>query len=98
MVQNDGTRTSGVERLLTVDEVAERLHLSRSKTWYLVSQGDLPSLTIGRSRRVAESALARFIEEREAASRPPVDKKMAASDSNSETAVEARHGATEPLG
>lgn len=97
MVQNDRTRTSGAERLLTVDEVAERLHLSRSKVWYLVARGDLPSLTIGRSRRVIESALARFIEEREAASRAAIDKEKTVTDWNSVTVAEAGHGATEPL-
>lgn len=52
------------ERLLTVASVAETLHLSKSKVWLLVARGDLPSLTIGRSRRVAASALAQFIKER----------------------------------
>ena len=58
------------ERLLTVDEVAENLHLSESMVWALVARGDIPSLTIGRTRRISRSALARFVEQREADSRP----------------------------
>jgi excisionase family DNA binding protein len=58
------------DRLLKVGEVVGRLGLSRSKVFSLLANGDIPSLTIGRSRRVSRSALARFVEQREADSRP----------------------------
>lgn len=41
------------EELLTVAEVARRLSLSRSKVYELISAGDIPSIHIGRARRVA---------------------------------------------
>ncbi len=57
------------ERLLKISECQRVLGLGRSKVMGLLSSGELPSLTIGRSRRVMVSALSRFIEQREAASR-----------------------------
>lgn len=51
--------------LLTVEQVAQRLHLSRSKAWELVSSGELPSITIGRSRRVSVASLQQWIKEKE---------------------------------
>jgi excisionase family DNA binding protein len=65
------------ERLLTVGEASERLHLSESMVWALLARGDIESLTIGRSRRVSVSALSRFIEQREAASRIVNNRKAA---------------------
>jgi excisionase family DNA binding protein len=44
-----------VEKLLKVSVVAERLALSRAKTYELLASGVLPSVTVGRSRRVRES-------------------------------------------
>ena len=49
------------EQLLTVTEVADRLSLSRSKVYELLSQGDIPSVHIGRARRVAATALDEWI-------------------------------------
>jgi excisionase family DNA binding protein len=54
------------ERLLTISDVVQRLALSRSTVMGLLGEGDLPSLTIRRSRRVRESALHDFIEARAA--------------------------------
>lgn len=48
-------------RLLTVNEVAQQLGLSRSKAYQLVSRGEIRSLTIGRNRRVSPTALAEFV-------------------------------------
>jgi excisionase family DNA binding protein len=48
-------------RLLTVIEVADHLCLSRSKVYELLADGSLPSVRIGRTRRIAMSALADFI-------------------------------------
>jgi len=52
------------ERLLTVPVVAQRLSLGKSLVYQLITSGELPSLRIHRSRRVAESALAEWLEEK----------------------------------
>ena len=49
------------DQLLTVPEVAERLRLSRTATYELVMSGRLPSLKLGKARRVTEAALHEFI-------------------------------------
>ena len=46
-----------MERLLRVPTVAERLSLSRAKTYELLASGQLPSVVVGRARRVRESDL-----------------------------------------
>jgi len=51
---------------LKVDEVAEVIGLGRSKTYQLVQQGIIPSVHIGKSRRVPAVALQRWIDERTA--------------------------------
>ena len=48
-------------RLLTVNEVAGQLGISRSKAYQLVSSGEIRSLAIGRNRRVSPIALAEFV-------------------------------------
>ena len=50
--------------LLTVGQVADALGLSRSKIYELLAAGELPSLTIGRSRRVPADALAAWVADR----------------------------------
>lgn len=49
--------------LLTVNEVAESLGLSRSKTYDLISKGQIRSVKLGRSRRITAEALAEFVED-----------------------------------
>jgi excisionase family DNA binding protein len=49
------------ETLLKVPAVAERLNLSRSATYELISRRELRSVSIGRARRVPESEIDRFI-------------------------------------
>lgn len=56
-----------MERLLTVEEAAERLRLGRSMTFELIASQQLRSITIGRARRVREIDLDAFIQERSAA-------------------------------
>ena len=46
--------------LLTVEQAAERLSLGRARTWQLVMAGVIPSVKIGRSRRVPATALERW--------------------------------------
>lgn len=47
--------------LLRVDEVARLIRLGKSKTWELVNQGEIPSVKIGKSRRVPAAALHAWI-------------------------------------
>lgn len=53
------TRQSKV--LLTMDEVAELLGLSRASVYNLIGKGDLPRVKIGRSARVPASAIPEFV-------------------------------------
>ena len=55
--------------LLSVDEAAQYLGISRSKLWVLVSSGEIPSIKIGRSRRVSTDRLRTWIADHES---PPV--------------------------
>jgi len=47
--------------LLTARQVAERLGISRSQVYVLLGEGQLPSVAIGRSRRVLLGDLARYV-------------------------------------
>lgn len=49
-------------RALTVPEVMAALHLSRFKVYDLIRSKQLPSFTVGRSRRVPADALQSFIQ------------------------------------
>ena len=48
--------------LLRIQEAADWLGLSRRKVYELISRGELPSVCIGRSRRIAQTALESFVE------------------------------------
>jgi excisionase family DNA binding protein len=50
------------ERLLTAFDVAYRLHLSRSCTYDLMQSGAIPTVHIGKSRRVRLQDLENYIE------------------------------------
>ena len=52
----------GPTRLLRIDDVAERLAVSRSMAWKLIAIGELKSLRIGRAVRVRPQDLEVFIE------------------------------------
>ena len=52
----------GNERLYTVAEIQRRLSIGRSKAYELVATRQLPGVRIGRSLRVREQDLRRFIE------------------------------------
>jgi excisionase family DNA binding protein len=47
--------------LLTVAEAARALSLSRSKLYLMVSAGAIPSVQLGRSRRIRASDLEEFV-------------------------------------
>ncbi len=48
--------------LLTVEQVAQVLNMSRSKVYELINADDLPVLRFGRSVRVRVSALERWLD------------------------------------
>ena len=59
--------------LLTVEQAADRLGVARSHLYRWLTTGELPSLKLGRSRRIPVAALERFVSERleeEAAGQP----------------------------
>ena len=49
-------------RLLTVEETAEALHISRDRIYYLIRTGQLRSMKIGKSRRISRAWIEEFIE------------------------------------
>ena len=49
--------------LYTVPEVCRATRLSRAKVYQLIASGELPSITVGRSRRIVATALATWIDE-----------------------------------
>jgi len=51
-----------VPRLLTVEQVAERLGISESFAWQLLGRGEITSVRVGRTRRVRAGDLARYAE------------------------------------
>ncbi len=48
--------------LFTVAEVSQILRLSRSRVYELIYAGQLPSIKLGRSRRVRRSDVEAFVE------------------------------------
>lgn len=58
---------------LTVAEAAAAVGLSRAGFYRLVADGTVPSITIGRSRRIRREALTAFLDRLEAAQRPAAD-------------------------
>lgn len=48
--------------LLTPDDIAKRLAVSRSMAYTLIKRGELPALYIGRLPRVTEGELAAYLE------------------------------------
>ena len=57
-------------KLMTIPQAGEALHLSKSTLARLVAKGEIRTIAIGRSRRITESELARFVAAREADSQP----------------------------
>lgn len=50
--------------LLRPEQAALHLGISRSKLFGMLQKGEIPSLTIGRCRRIPAAALERWIQER----------------------------------
>lgn len=55
----------GTKRVLTVEEAAEALRISRSAAYAAVRSGVIPSLRVGRRLLVPAAGLARLLGERE---------------------------------
>jgi excisionase family DNA binding protein len=53
--------TTITEELLTVPEVMTRLKLGRTAVYDLIRTRQLPSLTIGRSRRIPSAGLRAYV-------------------------------------
>jgi excisionase family DNA binding protein len=56
------------EQYLKIPEVAKRLGMSRGTIYNFINAGKLEAVKLGKSRRIALSALLRFIEEEKKAS------------------------------
>ena len=56
-----GTADLGAARLLRIEDVADRLTVSRSMAWKLVAGGELRSVRIGRSVRVRPADLEAYL-------------------------------------
>lgn len=52
------------ERLLTAQEVADLLRVSTMTVYRLIRRGDLPAVKVGRSYRVIQSELDRYLRSR----------------------------------
>ncbi len=50
-----------LDEILTIDEVAGYLKLSRTTVWRLCSEGKLPAVKIGRSWRVDRAEIERLL-------------------------------------
>lgn len=59
--QAPAAQVQSLSRLLNVNEVADRLGVSRNKVYELLYKGEIRSLAIGRTRRISPDALAEFI-------------------------------------
>ena len=53
------------EKLLTVEEARKRLALGVTKTYSMITSGELPTLRLGRAIRIRESALNAWMQRRE---------------------------------
>lgn len=52
----------GFDRLLTVEETADLMHVGRDKVFALIRTGRLQSIKLGRSRRIAPHHIRAMIE------------------------------------
>jgi len=59
---NGISRTISGSNLLTVNQVAFRLSISKSKVYELLKNGSIQSVTMGRSKRVKPADLERYEE------------------------------------
>jgi excisionase family DNA binding protein len=57
----DTSATADAPVLLTVEEAAERLRISRTSMYRLVSTGEVETVTVGRLRRVPAECLIEYV-------------------------------------
>jgi excisionase family DNA binding protein len=62
-----------VRALLTTQEAAETLAISKSKLAMLIASGEIDSIRVGRSRRVPVDAITKFVDERREGRAPNKD-------------------------
>ena len=65
IMQTRADETVAASRLLTAEDVAEMLGLDVARVWKLSRCGEIPTITIGRSRRYRREAILRWLEELE---------------------------------
>lgn len=53
--------TPADDQLLTVDEIAQQLRLSRMTVYRLIHRGEIPRLRVGRSYRIPKSELQAYV-------------------------------------
>ena len=56
--------------LLRIDEVADRLAISRATTYRLIQRGTIPTIHIGSAVRIPAEALERWLQDQVAANTP----------------------------
>ncbi len=56
------TEYAAVAEMVTAEQAAERLSLSRTTVYALIGSGELESVKVGRSRRVPVAALGEYVE------------------------------------
>jgi excisionase family DNA binding protein len=61
MTDDEATIASDGCRLLTIDAAADFLAISRGAVYHLLDRGEMSSIHIGRSRRIALAELRRFV-------------------------------------
>ncbi len=60
-------------KLLTVGEAAQAMGIGRSMLYQLVMRGDIPSIKIGRARRISVTALDEWIRHQQAEAEADAD-------------------------
>jgi excisionase family DNA binding protein len=56
-----GAVHTGITRLLRIEDIADRLAVSRSMAWKLIALGELRSVRIGRAVRVTPAELEAYL-------------------------------------
>ncbi|MFB3737405.1 MAG: helix-turn-helix domain-containing protein [Candidatus Velamenicoccus archaeovorus] len=64
MSSRRGARGLDEDRLLTVAEVCQAMRVSSMTVYRLIKSGELPAIRLGRSYRVRESDVDRYLAER----------------------------------
>lgn len=56
------SRPEEFKRLLTIEEVKQKLSLGKTKVFQLIATGELKSVQIGKARRIPITALEEFVD------------------------------------